>query len=87
MTFFAVTKGIPFVILFTTEAPLGNAALADMEKFSAGQRLITFHQRKIAAHDFHRRDWELELPTGRDICVCYNQQSSYNENHVLLSSL
>ena len=31
-------------ILFTTEAPLGNAALADMEKFSAGQRLITFLQ-------------------------------------------
>ena len=31
-------------ILFTTEAPLGNAALADMEKFSAGQRLITFQQ-------------------------------------------
>ena len=29
-------------ILFTTEAPLGNAALADIEKFSAGQRLITF---------------------------------------------
>ena len=31
-------------ILFTTEAPLGNAALADMEKFSAGQILITFQQ-------------------------------------------
>ena len=31
-------------ILFTTEAPLGHAALADMEKFSAGQRLITFQQ-------------------------------------------
>ena len=31
-------------ILFTTEAPLGNAALADIEKFSAGQRLITFQQ-------------------------------------------
>ncbi len=29
-------------ILFTTEAPLGNAALANIEKFSAGQRLITF---------------------------------------------
>ena len=29
-------------ILFTTEAPLGNAAIADVEKFSAGQRLITF---------------------------------------------
>ena len=29
-------------ILFTTEAPLGNAAIADVKKFSAGQRLITF---------------------------------------------
>lgn len=29
-------------ILFTTEAPLGNAAIADVDKFSAGQRLITF---------------------------------------------
>ena len=29
-------------VLFTTEAPLGNAAIADIEKFSAGQRLITF---------------------------------------------
>ncbi len=28
-------------ILFTTEAPLGNVAIADLEKFSAGQRLIT----------------------------------------------
>ena len=31
-------------ILFTTEAPLGNAALADLEMFSAGQRIITFQQ-------------------------------------------
>lgn len=31
-------------ILFTTEAPLGNVALADLDKFSAGQRLITFQQ-------------------------------------------
>ena len=31
-------------ILFTTEAPLGNAAIADLEKFSAGQRIITFQQ-------------------------------------------
>ncbi len=31
-------------ILFTTEAPLGNVALANLEKFSAGQRLITFQQ-------------------------------------------
>ena len=29
-------------ILFTTEAPLGNVSLADLEEFSAGQRLITF---------------------------------------------
>ena len=29
-------------ILFTTEAPLGNATIADLDKFSAGQRLITF---------------------------------------------
>ena len=29
-------------ILFTTEAPLGNAAISNIEKFSAGQRLITF---------------------------------------------
>ena len=28
-------------ILFTTEAPLGNVALADLEKYSAGQRIIT----------------------------------------------
>ena len=28
-------------ILFTTEAPLGNVALADIDEFSAGQRLIT----------------------------------------------
>ena len=36
-------RGISHIgdILFTTEAPLGNAALADIEKFSAGQRLIT----------------------------------------------
>ena len=37
-------RGVSHVgdILFTTEAPLGNAAIADIEKFSAGQRLITF---------------------------------------------
>jgi type I restriction enzyme S subunit len=28
-------------ILFTTEAPLGNVALADLDEYSAGQRLIT----------------------------------------------
>ena len=31
-------------ILFTTEAPLGNVALADLDQFSAGQRLITLQQ-------------------------------------------
>lgn len=31
-------------ILFTTEAPLGNVALANLEKFSAGQRIITLQQ-------------------------------------------
>ena len=29
-------------ILFTTEAPLGNVAIADLDEYSAGQRLITF---------------------------------------------
>lgn len=29
-------------ILFTTEAPLGNISIADLDKFSAGQRIITF---------------------------------------------
>ena len=31
-------------ILFSTEAPMGNAALANIDVFSAGQRLITFQQ-------------------------------------------
>jgi len=31
-------------LLFTTEAPLGNAAIADLDVFSAGQRLITLQQ-------------------------------------------
>ena len=31
-------------ILFTTEAPMGNAALANLSIYSAGQRLITFQQ-------------------------------------------
>lgn len=31
-------------ILFTTEAPMGNVAIADLDIFSAGQRLITFQQ-------------------------------------------
>lgn len=31
-------------LLFTTEAPMGYAAIADLDKFSAGQRLITLQQ-------------------------------------------
>ena len=31
-------------ILFTTEAPMGYAAIADLDRFSAGQRLITLQQ-------------------------------------------
>lgn len=31
-------------ILITTEAPLGNVALADLDEFSAGQRLITLQK-------------------------------------------
>ena len=31
-------------LLFTTEAPLGNVAMADLDRFSAGQRLITFQK-------------------------------------------
>ena len=39
-------RGIPKKgdLLFTTEAPLGNCALADLDIFSPGQRIITFHQ-------------------------------------------
>ena len=33
-------------ILFTTEAPLGFVALADLDEFSTGQRVITFQQHK-----------------------------------------
>ena len=33
-------------ILFTTEAPLGFVALADLDEFSTGQRVITFQQYK-----------------------------------------
>lgn len=32
-------------LLFTTEAPMGYAAIADLDTFSTGQRLITFQQR------------------------------------------
>ena len=31
-------------LLFTTEAPMGYAAIADLDRFSAGQRLITLQQ-------------------------------------------
>ena len=31
-------------ILFTTEAPMGNVAIADLDVFSAGQRVITFQK-------------------------------------------
>lgn len=31
-------------LLFTTEAPLGNVAIADLERFSSGQRLITLQR-------------------------------------------
>jgi type I restriction enzyme S subunit len=31
-------------LLFTTEAPLGFVAIADLDEFSTGQRLITFQQ-------------------------------------------
>ena len=31
-------------LLFTTEAPMGYVAIADLERFSAGQRLITLQQ-------------------------------------------
>ncbi len=31
-------------LLFTTEAPLGNVAIADLDRYSAGQRLITFQK-------------------------------------------
>ncbi len=31
-------------LLFTTEAPMGNAAICDLEKSSCGQRIITFKE-------------------------------------------
>ncbi|MBR3947136.1 MAG: restriction endonuclease subunit S [Bacteroidales bacterium] len=31
-------------LLFTTEAPLGNVAIADLDEYSAGQRIITLQQ-------------------------------------------
>ena len=40
------SRGIPQKgdILFTTEAPMGNVAIADLDIFSVGQRLITLQQ-------------------------------------------
>ena len=35
-------------ILFTTEAPMGNVAIADLDEYSAGQRVITFQKRSHA---------------------------------------
>lgn len=34
-------------ILFTTEAPMGNVALADLDEFSVGQRVITLQSSQI----------------------------------------
>ena len=34
-------------LLFTTEAPMGNAALCDMDICSCGQRIITFKSRRF----------------------------------------
>ncbi len=42
-------------ILFTTEAPLGNVAIADLERFSAGQRLITLQKYKDSKHEIDNR--------------------------------
>ncbi len=42
-------------ILFTTEAPLGNVAIADKDVFSAGQRVITFQQYPHATIELNNR--------------------------------
>jgi type I restriction enzyme S subunit len=39
-------------LLFTTEAPLGNVAIADLDEFSAGQRLITLQKYKHSKYEF-----------------------------------
>ena len=40
-------------ILFTTEAPLGNASLADIETYSTGQRVITLRSlNNLILHEF-----------------------------------
>lgn len=38
-------------LLFTTEAPMGYVAIADLEVFSTGQRLITFQKKETIAVD------------------------------------
>ena len=35
-------------LLFTTEAPMGNAALCDLDECSCGQRIITFQEYKVS---------------------------------------
>ena len=42
-------------LLFTTEAPLGNVAIADLDRFSAGQRLITLQQYKNSKYKIDNR--------------------------------
>ena len=42
-------------LLFTTEAPLDNVAIADLERFSAGQRLITLQKYKDSKHEIDNR--------------------------------
>ena len=39
-------------LLFTTEAPLGNVAIANLEEYSAGQRLITLQQYDNPKYEF-----------------------------------
>ena len=39
-------------LLITTEAPLGNVAIADLDEFSAGQRLITLQQYDNPKYEF-----------------------------------
>ena len=36
-------------LLFTTEAPMGYVAIADLDVFSTGQRLITFQKKQLVA--------------------------------------
>lgn len=57
-------------ILFTTEAPLGNVALADLDKFSAGQRIITFQQ-------YDNSKYQLN-----NVFYCYFMQSKTFQNTI-----